>query len=83
VYGFVKQSGGRVKIYNEMGQGTTVKIYLQRLQGKHVDEISEADQPVIGAERAEAILVVEDDADVRAYLADVLRSLSRRRCAER
>jgi len=78
VYGFVKQSGGHVKIYSEMGQGTTVKIYLQRLQGKHVDEISEADQTVIGAERAEAILVVEDDADVRAYLADVLRSLDYR-----
>src|SRR5262245_22592676 len=78
VYGFVKQSGGHVKIYSEMGQGTTVKIYLQRLQGKHVDEISEAGQTVIGAERAEAILVVEDDADVRAYLADVLRSLDYR-----
>lgn len=78
VYGFVKQSGGHIKIYSEMGQGTTVKIYLPRLQGKHVDEISETDQTVIGAERAEAILVVEDDVDVRAYLADVLRSLDYR-----
>ena len=78
VYGFVKQSGGHIKIYSEMGQGTTVKIYLPRLQGRHADEISEADQAIIGAERAEVILVVEDDTDVRAYLADILRGLDYR-----
>ena len=78
VYGFVKQSGGHIKIYSELNQGTTVKIYLPRLPAKMPDEISEADHAVIGAQEAETILVVEDDADVRAYLADVLRDLDYR-----
>ena len=78
VYGFVKQSGGHVKIYSELNQGTTVKIYLPRLNGAALDEISEPDPGIVGAEQAETILVVEDDADVRAYLTDVLRGLDYR-----
>ena len=78
VYGFVKQSGGHIKIYSELNHGTTVKIYLPRLSAKMPDEISEADHAVIGALKAETILVVEDDSDVRAYLADVLRDLDYR-----
>lgn len=76
VYGFVKQSGGHVKIYSEVGQGTTVKMYFPRHLGKECEE-GEEDEPIIGGE-AETILVVEDDADLRAYLADVLRSLQYR-----
>jgi PAS domain S-box-containing protein len=78
VYGFVKQSGGHLKIYSEPGHGTTVKIYLPRLHGHGQQEVEEADQTIIGANRAEAILLVEDDTDVRAYLSDVLRSLDYR-----
>jgi len=78
VYGFVKQSGGHIKIYSELNQGTTVKIYLPRLPAQAPDEISEVDQVLVGAEAAETILVVEDDSDVRAYLADVLRGLDYR-----
>src|SRR3984957_19167034 len=78
VYGFVKQSGGHVKIYSEVGQGTTVKIYLPRLRGKAVDyELEEHDEE-IGAEGNETILVVEDDAEVRAYLSEALRNLNYR-----
>ncbi len=75
VYGFVKQSGGHVKIYSEVGQGTTVKIYLPRLQG-HVEE-QEAHPLVLTPEgnTREIILVVEDDANVRAYSVEALRDL--------
>jgi PAS domain S-box-containing protein len=75
VYGFVKQSGGHLKIYSEVDQGTTVKIYLPRHFG-----IDEDDQLVDGellgqGENGENILIVEDDDDLRAYLTDVVRSL--------
>jgi CheY-like chemotaxis protein len=76
VYGFVKQSGGHIKIYSELNQGTTVKIYLPRLLGNSVDEASELDETVIGSEEAESILLVEDDSDLRTYLTDVLRGLN-------
>ena len=61
VYGFVKQSGGHVKIYSELGHGTTVKLYLPRTRPKP----SGRDAEVAGGARrraaSETILVVEDD----------------------
>ena len=50
VYGFVKQSGGHIKIYSELGEGTTIKMYLPRLVGK-VDE--QIDAPDYRATRAQ------------------------------
>src|SRR6185312_3702862 len=75
VYGFVKQSGGHVKIYSEPGQGTTVKMYFPRLT--RLDEVENGveDEPVAEGEGAETILVVEDDNDVRTFLAETLRGL--------
>jgi PAS domain S-box-containing protein len=78
VYGFVKQSGGHLKIYSEVGQGTTVKIYLPRLRGNAVEDDLEEHEEDIGAEGNETILVVEDDAEVRAYLWEALRNLNYR-----
>ncbi|MDB5410205.1 MAG: hypothetical protein JWL84_5117 [Rhodospirillales bacterium] len=76
VYGFVRQSGGHVRIYSEIGEGTTVKIYLRR----HVGEAEAAEDK--GRQReapraigAETILVVEDDDAVRAYTTEVLAEL--------
>jgi PAS domain S-box-containing protein len=79
VYGFVKQSGGHVKIYTEPGEGTTVKIYLPRLISSEVAR-DPAGEPEALAPRAhgEMILVVEDDEDVRAYSAGVLQALGYR-----
>jgi signal transduction histidine kinase len=78
VYGFVKQSGGHLKIYSEPGEGTTVKIYLPRLLGARLelDDVAEELAPEGGQD--ETILVCEDDDDVRAYTVEVLRELGYR-----
>jgi PAS domain S-box-containing protein len=79
VYGFVKQSGGHVKIYSEVGQGTTVKIYLPRLHAAE-DEVPAPEPPLPPARShaSETILVVEDDQDVRTHAKDILRDLGYR-----
>jgi PAS domain S-box-containing protein len=75
VYGFVKQSGGHIKLYSEVGQGTTVKIYLPRLLS--LDQSEEPQRPLIvpQGQRNESILVVEDNEDVRTYSTETLREL--------
>ena len=75
VYGFVKQSGGHVKIYSEVGQGTTVKLYFPRFAGELAEEDNEALEILAQGEQGETILLVEDDKDVRTYLSDALRGL--------
>ncbi|WP_323141841.1 hybrid sensor histidine kinase/response regulator [Massilia phyllosphaerae] len=76
VYGFVKQSGGHVKIYSEAGQGTTVKIYLPRtLAGEEAVGALEPQQAVGGTE---TILVAEDDEAVRATVVEMLTALGYR-----
>jgi len=75
VYGFVKQSGGHVKLYSEPGLGTTVRIYLPRLPGGAEIPQVVLEQDVPDAAAQETILVVEDDEDVRATTVDNLREL--------
>ncbi|TDY21957.1 PAS domain S-box-containing protein [Paraburkholderia sp. BL6665CI2N2] len=72
-YGFIKQSGGHVRIYSEAGHGTTVKIYLPRSMEKAVD--LEPAQPVALTGGVETILVVEDDRRVQATAVETLRQL--------
>jgi len=80
IYGFVKQSGGHIKIYSEEGEGTTVKIYLPRLLSAVIEdeEPSKRAPGYEGSPRQETVLVVEDDDDVRAYTVDCLRELGYR-----
>lgn len=76
VYGFVKQSGGHIKIYSEADQGSTIKIYLPRLLGRQDDPGDATRDPtLLGADASETILLVEDDADLRAFIVEVLQSL--------
>jgi CheY-like chemotaxis protein len=76
VYGFVKQSDGHVKIYSEPGEGATVRLYLPRLTagGDDITEAAPAHRVPVG-QKSETILIVEDDADVRAGTVDMLRRL--------
>jgi PAS domain S-box-containing protein len=76
VYGFVRQSAGHVRIYSELGEGTTVKIYLPRHVGADEDpaEISRPSDP-IRAIGAESVLLVEDDDALRAYGVELLNEL--------
>jgi CheY-like chemotaxis protein len=78
VYGFVKQSGGHVKIYSEVAQGTSVKIYLPRLNDAVRVEAAEEVVSAPEAAEEETILVLEDDDDVRAYSVEILRELGYR-----
>ena len=75
VYGFVKQSRGHVKIYSEVGEGTTIKIYLPRYHAAADEVESVPDREVVRGARNETILVVEDDDDVRSYSTESLREL--------
>ncbi len=76
VYGFARQSGGQVRIYSEVGQGTMACIYLPRYFGpeeslESVPEINEAHQ----AQNGETVLVVDDEKTVRMLVTEVLEEL--------
>jgi CheY-like chemotaxis protein len=75
VYGFVKQSGGHIKIYSELGHGTTIKLYLPPARGQTEAPPAAAAPPSHGNE---IILVVEDDALVRNFVATQLKALGYR-----
>ena len=76
IYGFARQSGGQVRIYSELGQGTTVCIYLPRDHGDVTEDEGEAAAPVLPrAEQGKTVLVVDDEPTVRMLLADILDDL--------
>lgn len=75
IYGFARQSGGQVRIYSEVGQGTTMCIYLPRFIGD-ADVEDEAVVPVRQGEgQGETILVVDDEATIRHLVDEVLDEL--------
>jgi CheY-like chemotaxis protein len=75
VFGFVRQSGGHVKIYSEVGQGTTVKIYLPRWFGEETGPEAATPATNVRGSSGEIVLVVEDDERVRALSVEALREL--------
>ncbi|MGH8152245.1 MAG: PAS domain S-box protein, partial [Rhodanobacteraceae bacterium] len=84
VYGFVKQSAGHIKIYSEVGHGTTFRVYLPRSRDAEDLPVSEETRPVHGG--TETVLVVEDDDTVRdlavATLSDLGYAVLKARDAE-
>jgi PAS domain S-box-containing protein len=73
IYGFAKQSGGHLRIYSQIGKGTTVKLYVPRaLKDMHEEVVDKAQTPL---GEGETVLVVEDDATVLLFVADVLEEL--------
>ncbi|HEU0045431.1 PAS domain S-box protein [Sphingomonas sp.] len=77
IYGFTRQSEGYARIYSELGQGTTIKLYLPRYYGE-AEDAEENHAEALDARRAEAgevVLVVEDESAVRGLVVDVLEEL--------
>ncbi|ODS97570.1 MAG: hypothetical protein ABS49_09720 [Erythrobacter sp. SCN 62-14] len=77
VYGFVKQSGGHIRIYSEVGEGTTIKLYFPRSL-THQGSINAPIARPRSLGGNETILVVEDDKLVRQYVVSQLKSLGYR-----
>jgi CheY-like chemotaxis protein len=76
VYGFVKQSGGHIRIYSEVGHGTTIKLYLPPGRGGEVEAAPSTASSL--PHGSETIMVVEDDALVRNFVTGQLQSLGYR-----
>ena len=76
VYGFVRQSGGHIRIYSEPGEGTTVKLYLPRDLNTEAPAKERTTSEADGG--SETVLVVEDHEGLREYSAGVLRELGYR-----
>ncbi|AYV48538.1 histidine kinase [Caulobacter flavus] len=75
VYGFAKQSGGHVTVYSEEGHGTTVKLYFPRHLGEQVASVEASTAAAPRSSDGEAVLVAEDNEDVRAYSVMILAEL--------
>ncbi|MGH7489613.1 MAG: ATP-binding protein, partial [bacterium] len=74
VYGFIKQSGGHVKIYSEPGQGTMIKLYFPRHDGEETEITASPDHKQTPQQgHGETILIVEDDEGVRQYASEISR----------
>jgi CheY-like chemotaxis protein len=79
VYGFAKQSNGQARIYSEIGQGTSVKIYLPRHIGKSQDKDLDAEAAEVPrAGEGETVLVVDDEPTIRMLIGDTLSDLGYR-----
>jgi nitrogen-specific signal transduction histidine kinase/CheY-like chemotaxis protein len=78
IHGLVRQSGGHMEIDSKVGRGTTVKIYLPRAQEGAAIEARGFELPAVQRERAESVLVVEDDTKVRDHVVALLSELGYR-----
>lgn len=73
IYGFVRQSGGQVRIHSVVGEGSTICLYLPRLTGEHQVVVAEEDNGAgLRAEQGQTVLLVEDEAAIRELVVTVL-----------
>jgi PAS domain S-box-containing protein len=72
IHGFVRQSGGQVRIYSELGQGTTMCLYLPRFSGALEDEGAEVLDIPLEPSHGETVLVIDDEESIRMLIIDVL-----------
>ncbi|WP_380783527.1 PAS domain S-box protein [Sphingomonas sp. R86520] len=73
IYGFVRQSGGQVRIYSEVGQGTTMCLYLPRLVGVHdLDDAHQSPETRHRAQQGQTVLLVEDEIAIRELVSEIL-----------
>ena len=72
VHGFARQSGGQVRIYSEVGKGTTMCLYLPRFAGELDPEETEVESEPSSAHAGATVLVIDDEEPIRALIADVL-----------
>jgi CheY-like chemotaxis protein len=76
IYGFVRQSGGQVRIYSEIGQGTTMCLYFPRVHSTAEPELAVTDlAPPLQSLVGETVLVVDDEPAIRALITDTLIDL--------
>jgi PAS domain S-box-containing protein len=76
VYGFARQSGGQVRLYSEIGNGTTVRLYLPRYRGPaEIEEEAPRLEQAPRATAGETVLIVDDEPSVRMLVTDVLEEL--------
>jgi CheY-like chemotaxis protein len=81
VYGFVKQSGGHIKIYSEVGHGTTIRIYLPQAGEQPQQQAAETTLAPMLEGGSETVLLVEDDPLVRKSVSRQLESIGYRTIA--
>jgi PAS domain S-box-containing protein len=73
VYGFVRQSGGHVRVHSEVGVGTTMRLYLPRHDGQVQEDAADGPADTVQQGEGETILVVEDESTIRALTVEVLK----------
>jgi PAS domain S-box-containing protein len=72
IHGFVRQSGGQVRVYSEPGKGTTMCLYLPRFTGEVADERGDDELPIQEVGAGETVLVIDDEPTVRMLIVEVV-----------
>jgi PAS domain S-box-containing protein len=74
IYGFVRQSNGQIRVYSELGRGTTISLYLPRHHGDAAsNETAKEDMAGFETGYGETVLIIDDDPTVRLLMVDTLQ----------